>query len=137
MGANRQRFGDFLTTSRTYQTRIMGWNFDYLTGSAFRLLRQESKEHAPRTIRYGLAQMFIFNHTLNVKVFNINGLKIVYVVIGNFMQKIFTLIRHLLVRFSNKKSCLTSFIRALLFSTKASLPASQKFFGFSKVFRIF
>jgi len=137
MDTNRQRFWDSFTTPRANLTGVIGWNFNYLTSSTFRLLSQKPKEHAPRTIRYRLAQMSVPNHTLNIQIFNIDGLKSIYIGICNLVEKVLTLISHLLVCFSNKKSCLISSIRTLFLSAKTSLPASQQLFGLFKIFRIF
>ena len=137
MNTNRQRFWDSFTTPRANLTGVMGWNFNYLTSSTFRLLSQKPKEHAPRTIIYRLAQISVLNHTLNIQIFNIDSLKSIYIGICNLVEKVLTLISHLLVCFSNKKSCFVSSVRTLFLSAKTSLPAFQQFFGLSKVFRIF
>jgi len=103
MYTNRQRFLNLFAAHRANLTGVMRWNFNHCPIGAFRLIGQEIKEHTPRTIRDGLAQMSILNHTLNIQIFNVDILKFFNIMVGNLMQKIFTLINYLFIDFRARK----------------------------------
>lgn len=136
MHPNRQRFRDFFTTSRAYLRSAIGRYFNYCPTSLRRFVGQQVKEHTPTTISYASGQISVPYHAFNIQILYIDSVICFYVQIGHFMQKIFALVDHLLMGFSDKNTGLVSPTGAFLFTRQRPLPSSEKFKGFLKVFRV-
>lgn len=136
MNTYRERLMNLGTTTGAYLRCILWGNFNYRSTSIFSFVGKKIKEHAPRTIRDTFGKVSILNHALNVQVFNIDTLKFFDVTIGYFMEKVFTLVGNLLVRFGNKHSSPCSANGALDPAREPSLSTPQELFGLPKVFRV-
>lgn len=137
MDTNRQRFFNFLTTARAILRRIAGVDFDYLSSGAFCLVRKELKEFTPAHVSNALAKMPVPDHASNIQRFNVDGFVDSDVEIGNFMQKVFSLIYYLFVNFSHKDFCLSSSSGTSYFAGQCPLSSSQDLLGVSEEFRVF
>lgn len=136
MYTNRQIFRHSLTTTRTYLASSIRSYFNYFSTSVFSFVGKKIKEYTPTAIANGFAQMSVSYHVFNLQVFNIDHLKFYDILISNFVQKIFSLIGYLFMRFSNQDSCFVPAARTFLSSRKFSISAPKLFFRIDQVFRI-
>jgi len=133
MNASGQELRNLLTTRGTGLTGIPGRDFYYLSTSFCRFVEKQTEEFPPACITYGLTKESVLCHALYVKFFYIDLIKRSYILICHIMEKIFALIRYLLVCFSHLNTRFISAVRAFLLSAKVSLSFLKKFLGTHKI----
>lgn len=137
MDTNRQGFSYFFTTAGANLRCILGWYANYLTPSLFRFVRQKLNKDTPGCIRDIFGKISVFNHALNIQLFNVDSLKKRDIIVSSLMQKVLSLIGYFFICLGNEYSGFISSIRGFLFAGKRPLPYSQEPFRLPKVFRVF
>ena len=137
MNTNFQSLGDQSLALGAHLRRVSGVNTNRLTTSTFRLVRQETDEHTPGRIGDTFGQVFIFNESFQIQLFEAND-----GILGNkfcreIVQEVFPLVGNLFMGLCDQNLRLLTSIRSFLASVESPLASSKKFLGLSEVLRVF
>ncbi len=99
-----------LSAVRAGLAGVCGVNFYDLPSGAFYLLGKTVNEHTPSRVSNAFvnATKVIFDHVVDIKVFNGNQAKAVHKARGNLMRKVVTLVSNTLMNMSYSFSCMPS-----------------------------
>jgi hypothetical protein len=136
MDTLRQGFLNDMSAPMASLGCIPGGHFVHSLISLYHFTREQIKEHTPGYIRDAFGKVSISNHALNIQIFDIDILKVFYIVVGGLMEKILSLIGYFLVCFGSQYSSVISISRAFLSTTQTPLLSSQELFGLSEKLRI-
>ena len=99
-----------LTTLRALLRCVVRSHSNHLATSTFSLVLQELSEHSPGCISDRECQRMVPHHVGGFQIFNDNGLVLLDVLMGSFMQGIFALVCNMLM---NTSDLLLRFLQAL------------------------
>lgn len=125
-----------LATRRAILRSERGGYFPYPSASAFSLADEYLKKSIPRRITYRFGKTMIFHHPFDVQIFNLDVIKLLDNMIGEFVEKVSALVRNLLMLSRQYASHLTT-VRAVPFLlANLALRYLQRAFRLTQIFRI-
>ncbi len=126
VNANRQCFWDERPAPGAKLTGITGINFDDVTTSFFRFVRQKVKEHPPCRIRDASGKASVLHHFANAQILDVDFLIVRNIVVRRFVGEVLSLPLYRFMRLRNELPGVATVPGASLLSCKAPLPAAYE-----------
>ena len=137
MNANREVFGDYLSTEGAFlRSPVRDDTGKYPITSVFCFVIDKSQGHTPRGIVDRFGQVMILNHVLDLKVFHGDKAVGINYASGKLVSKVFSLVMNFKVMLGQKFTRFASVLAALFSTRHLSLGYSKFRFFYSEISRV-